>query len=100
MWMVSFKINCIPPPPPSLELPQRAAFVFPFCFRFCSLISFSVLFFSVITGTGPKRVYQFKLIEKEPWGQEPKQLAKLGSVDLKVIKFLRKEIADRVASKF
>ena len=45
-------------------------------------------------------MYQFKLIEKEPWGQEPKQLAKLGSVDLKVIKFLRKEIADRVASKF
>ena len=51
-------------------------------------------------GTGAKRVYQFKIIEKEPWGQEPKQLAKLGSVDLKVIKFLRKEIADRVASKF
>eukprot|EP00946_MAST-07B_sp_MAST-7B-sp1_P001596 g1596.t1 len=46
------------------------------------------------------RVYQFKIIEKEPWGQEPKQLAKLGSVDLKVIKFLRKEIADRVASKY
>lgn len=53
-----------------------------------------------VDGTGAKRVYQFKIIEKEPWGQEPKQLAKLGSVDLKVIKFLRKEIADRVASKF
>ena len=63
---------------------------FPFYFFLCL----------IFTGTGPKRVYQFKLIEKEPWGQEPKQLAKLGSVDLKVIKFLRKEIADRVASKF
>jgi hypothetical protein len=52
------------------------------------------------TGTGPKRVYQFKLIEKEPWGNEPKQLCKLGSTDLRVIKFLRTTIAERVASKY
>ena len=51
-------------------------------------------------GTGPRRVYQFKIIEKEPWGQEPKQLAKLGSTDLKVIKFLRTAIAQRVSNKY
>ena len=52
------------------------------------------------TGTGPKRVYQFKLIEKEPWGNEPKQLCKLGSTDLRIIKFLRTTIAEKVASKY
>jgi hypothetical protein len=53
-----------------------------------------------VDGSGPKRVYQFKLIEKEPWGNEPKQLCKLGSTDLRVIKFLRTTIAERVAAKY
>jgi|TARA_B110000091_G_scaffold213517_2_gene263172 hypothetical protein len=63
----------------------------------CSSFSYQI---SSSTGTGPKRVYQFKLIEKEPWGNEPKQLCKLGSTDLRVIKFLRTTIAERVASKY
>jgi hypothetical protein len=67
------------------------------CSSFLTSFSYQI---SSSTGTGPKRVYQFKLIEKEPWGNEPKQLCKLGSTDLRVIKFLRTTIAERVASKY
>ena len=83
---------------------NRTPFIFLFrWFYFLSEEIILLLFFVVVVvilGTGPKRVYQFKLIEKEPWGNEPKQLCKLGSTDLRVIKFLRNIIAERVADKF
>ena len=50
------------------------------------------------TSEGRKKVYQFKIIEQEPWGQEPKQMAKLGSTDLGTIKFPRNLIKQRVAA--